>query len=688
MSQCSLNSFLTRRFSSRICWGLFVFVFLACSVWFQIALAQKRGIAARSGGAILEKRVALVIGNAAYDQGRLKNPVNDARDMASLLRKLGFSVILKENLGQVQMKMAIDRFGKKLKNCRVGLFYYSGHGAGVNGENYLIPVGTDIPNQELVEYQAVRASRVLAWMQAAKSGLNIMLLDACRNNPYATGFRSPEAGLSTVKRMPQGTIVAFAAAPGEAAADGRGRNSPFTGALLKYLGQPDLSAKRALEKVQLEVYERTGHRQSPWLQNSPLSGEFYFKPRPAAPVDEPVIKDDPLPEKQPEPLPAKTDDSDLKIANLLARAGELYEARALTTPLGNSAYDFYKKVLLLKPDHRLAQEGLRRIVARYAAWAEERIKAGDFAKAETFITRAEQVIKDDQRLTDLRAKLAKARENTFFGPGGKRFVNSLGMEFVLMPSGVFMMGSPAGESQRDSDEALHKVVLSHSYYMQTTEVTIGQYLIYLNETANINGIDLGSPDCPVVRQVDGLFRMKSGRGRLWGDLNQPMIHVNWLGAMGYADWLSSKEGFKYYLPTEAQWEYACRAGSRTPFSTGRNIASTQANYDAQRPMPGFAGGKFRKRTLPVKSFGPNTWGLYDMHGNVWEWCLDRYGPYPIGAVTDPAGAAVGDKRVLRGGSWISSAANLRSARRRWEDPSDRFSPNGFRLIRLTNARNL
>jgi formylglycine-generating enzyme required for sulfatase activity len=137
----------------------------------------------------------------------------------------------------------------------------------------------------------------------------------------------------------------------------------------------------------------------------------------------------------------------------------------------------------------------------------------------------------------------------------------------------------------------------------------------------------------------------------------------------------------YRLPTEAQWEYACRAGTGTPFSTGNNITTSQANYDGRGPYNNNAKGENRGKTTPVgRSFAPNAWGLYDMHGNVWEWCWDWYGSYSSGAQTDPGGAVSGYSRVIRGGSWDNYGQYLRSAYRNFDYPYGRSYVIGFRLV--------
>lgn len=222
------------------------------------------------------KRVALVIGNSAYAIGPLKNPVNDARAMRDALLDLGFEVTYHENLTQKNMKLAIRAFGKKINGGAVGLFYFAGHGVQVNGQNFLIPVDS-IPNSEdEVEFEAVRADEILAQMARAENGMNIVILDACRNNPFARNFRSTSEGLARMN-APTGTIIAYATAPGSVASDGAGtNNSIYTQALLRYMRMPGLSIEEVFKRVRIAVRETTQKKQTPWEESS-LTGDFYFR---------------------------------------------------------------------------------------------------------------------------------------------------------------------------------------------------------------------------------------------------------------------------------------------------------------------------------------------------------------------------------------------------------------------------
>ena len=244
--------------------------------------APDRGVSAQTRERAGGKRVALVIGNGAYKTGRLKNPVNDARAMARVLERLGFQVTKGEDLSLSQMRRSIDRFGLHLRGAEVGLFYYAGHGIQVEGRNYLIPVDALLRDKPDVEYEAVKAGRVLAKMQSAQTRLNLVLLDACRNNPFARSFRNAVSQGLAYMDAPSGSVIAYATAPGSVAADGRGDNSPFAAALSRHLGQPGVSVDRALKRTGAEVHRETNGKQEPWISTN-YYGEYFLAGGAASP---------------------------------------------------------------------------------------------------------------------------------------------------------------------------------------------------------------------------------------------------------------------------------------------------------------------------------------------------------------------------------------------------------------------
>ncbi len=226
--------------------------------------------------AVPELRTALVIGNGAYTTGPLKNPMNDAADMAAALQRTGFAVTLKKNAKLQEMEEAIENFGITLRRGGVGLFYFAGHGVQVNGVNYLLPIGAKINKESDVKYQAVDANRVLDEMANANNGLNIVMLDACRDNPFAKSFRSASRGLAIVSSAPTGTFISYSTGPGQVARDGGGRNSPYTGALLQYMKEPGIPITDMFMRVRQKLRQETG--QVPWELSS-LEGKFFFVPR-------------------------------------------------------------------------------------------------------------------------------------------------------------------------------------------------------------------------------------------------------------------------------------------------------------------------------------------------------------------------------------------------------------------------
>jgi uncharacterized caspase-like protein len=225
--------------------------------------------------AATEQRIALVIGNSSYSSGPLKNPVNDATDMAAALQKLGFKVNLKKNANLETMEEAIEDFGNRLKKGGVGLFYYAGHGVQVNGVNYLIPIGAKVNKESDVRYKAVNAGQILDEMANANNGLNIVILDACRDNPFGKSFRSTSRGLAIVSNSPSGTFISYSTSPGHVANDGEGKNSPYTKALLENISKPGLTINDVFMNVRSKVKKQTG--QLPWELSS-LEGRFFFVP--------------------------------------------------------------------------------------------------------------------------------------------------------------------------------------------------------------------------------------------------------------------------------------------------------------------------------------------------------------------------------------------------------------------------
>jgi formylglycine-generating enzyme required for sulfatase activity len=222
----------------------------------------------------------------------------------------------------------------------------------------------------------------------------------------------------------------------------------------------------------------------------------------------------------------------------------------------------------------------------------------------------------------------------------------------IMP-GEFMMGSPQSEPERFDGEQQHEVILTRGFWLADTACTQALWQAVMSN----NPSDFKGEDHP----VDSVN---------WDDVQTFLGKIN-----------GDIPGLELHLPTEAQWEYACRAGTTTPFHFGDNITTDQVNFNGNYPYNKGAKGEYRRQTVPAKSFACNDWGLHEMHGNVWEWCADWYGKYPQSTVVDPSGPEKGDSRVLRGGSWIGYAGYVRSAYRPHFEPADRGRGDGFRVAR-------
>jgi formylglycine-generating enzyme required for sulfatase activity len=542
--------------------------------------------------------------------------------MASSLRSLGFKVLTGENLGQKEMKKIIREFGQQIKSSGVGLFYYAGHGIQSNGRNYLIPIGAEIAKEQDIDLEAVDAGYALAEMEAAQNRMNILILDACRNNPFGRSYRSASRGLAQVA-APAGTFIAYATAPGSIAADGDGSNSLYTQELVRQMKMPGAKLEDVFKAVLSNVKQASGSKQVPWTASS-VEGDFYF----AQQVDEGVLP--------PANLPEKPKNKDFNIEDLDAAAKK-----------EESVKNAWEKTLtaMKKAYNDVLQYEKRDVSSELKARAWNRFVA-TYAEDNPYST-------DDNRLLG-KAKTQYAYWSTVkpvskppsSQPAGTdlpSISNSIGMQFVLVQPGTFQMGSDDGESD---EKPVHAATISKPYYIGKYEVTQAQWQAI----------------------------MGSNPSHFKGD-TRPVEQVSWNDAQDFIHKLNEKESTNSYrLPTEAEWEFAARGGIQSrgfKFAGSFNVGDV-AVYGANSGY----------ETKPVGSKSANELGIFDLSGNVWEWCQDWYGNYESGQFANPTGPASSQRRVLRGGSWLNTDHFCRSAYRIGGIPDlrDYYYGLGFRLV--------
>jgi formylglycine-generating enzyme required for sulfatase activity len=327
------------------------------------------------------------------------------------------------------------------------------------------------------------------------------------------------------------------------------------------------------------------------------------------------------------------------------------------------------KYLELEQAAAKVQDGIKARAARIADLLKNAQSLDNPEKGRQAIKLLAELLAIDPGHTEAVA-LKQKITNYYIKKPGDLFTNTLGMRLAYVPAGRFTMGSPASELHHDEDERPHVVTLTKPLYMGATEVTQAQW-------QSVMGKNYVSPD--------GVHPNDQTGDRWRGD-DLPEDGVSWNEAVEFCKRLSAKTGQSYRLPSEAEWEYACRAGATTPFHPGATLTSRDANIDGGEPYGDALASDWRERTIPVASFQPNAWGLYDMHGNLAEWCQDWYAPgYAVGEVTNPTGPSTPPDpntatRVTRGGSWKHPAHIARSANRVNVFPQIKANYIGFRVV--------
>ncbi len=606
-----------------------------------------------------EKRVALVIGNGAYKLGTLKNPPNDARLISKTLRGLGFEVIERTNLTGIGMKRAISEFGTKLSNAgedAVGMFFYAGHGVQAKGNNYLLPTDVELQRESDLELFAVRANWVLGQMEEAGNRVNLVVLDACRNNPFTRSWkRSVTRGLARME-APRGTLIAYATRPGDVAVDGRGDNSPYTKAFAKAIKTPGLTLSDVFIDTRNAVMEETNDEQVPWEEGG-LTSRFYFagnpggnpqvaSVQPKAAVDEKAldlafwnsVKDSKAVAGFEAYLSQYPDGAFTALAKY--RIASLAPTTPVKPAFEVSALD--EEMVTLKTSNVRSEPSTRgdkiaKINAGSAVNVTGRttVSGSDWYQVALSDGKAGYVfgtLLREQNVAAITPVPAPKLQPTALVPAVGNFMRPGKVfkdcddcpEMVVVPAGSFLMGDLNGAGGKD-ETPVHQVKIPRPF-------AVGKYEITQAEWRDVMGSNPSS------------FK---------GDRN-PVDSISWNDAEKFVHKLSLQIGKQYRLLSESEWEYAARAGSFTEYAFGNSIFQSQANF-----------GRNIGKTTPVGSYPANALSLQDMHGNVWEWVEDCY---KVSYKDTPrnGNARIGKKtcaRILRGGSWLNRSKLLRSANR-------------------------
>jgi formylglycine-generating enzyme required for sulfatase activity len=584
-------------------------------------------------------RKALVIGNADYNDNPLRNPVNDADDIATALQKASYSVSKYANVNKDGFDAAISSFRQSIQKGDEVLFYFSGHGAQIDGVNYLIPVRENIDSAARCKSRGFKANELVDEFSAAE--VAIIILDACRDNPFLGYKSSGSKGLVAMQGIPGSQFIIYATAEGRIANDGSGRNSPFTESLARHIATSTKSIENMMKDVTNEVAAKTNESQIPWTAGN-LRRDFYFNASVA-----PIVEDKPKPKPEIETV-------------------WLYGTLFVET---NQAGDLYLN-------------GEKQQTLSAGQGANIRLVTGDYTveMRSGSETKNQRVSVNKDQTSNLKFSFeAKAQTTTTITPSSTQTQQtSTPANMVFVEGGTFQMGSNDGESD---EKPVHQVTVSSFY--------IGKYEVTQKEWQEVMGSNPSN----------------------WKGDKLPVEQVSWYDAVEYCNQRSRKEGLTscytidktskdpnntnqndsskwkvsvnwsangYRLPTEAEWEYAARGGvkSKGYKYAGSNDIGSVAWYD----------GNCDDITHEVGTKVANELGIFDMTGNILEWCWDWYdaGYYAKSSGSNPTGAASGENRVLRGGSWFINCGGgyCRVTSRISSWPSYRFSFHfGFRIVR-------
>lgn len=560
-------------------------------------------------------RYALVIGNANYSQGRLKNPGNDADTIENRLQKCGFAVTVRKNLKQFSdFKSTVDSFYNKINkhSCEV-FFYYSGHGIQQDGQNYLIPTEAEINSFSDVSDYCFPLRTVLGKLEDSKSTTNIVVLDACRNNPFSRGLRGPgDKGLQAVTQELKESFIIYATSPNSVAADGRGKNSPMVSAFASNILQPGLSINDLLLRITDDV-NRQVPTQRPWGSVS-MRKQFYF-------------------------VPSTSESSgNGQTKSISGAAGKNIADIVFITNVACSLFVDDDYIIALKAgiqqplsvpagNHKVRAVALEDTSVQ---WESEFY----YTPENTNVSYLDLQLKLVEKISELNNDPRTIRR--------RKAIQSIGQGMTKIKSGEFSMGNNSGNNDESPE---HKAILS-SYYISRYEITQEQWSAIMGDNPSGFG---NCSDCPVE-------------------------NVSWNEVARFIDTLNKLSGEKYRLPTEAEWEYAARGGgiirSASDFSGGGRVDKLGWVYknSSKKTHPA---GELAGNEQGIHDMTGNV--------AEWchDWYDGAY--YKRSKTENPQGPDNGKEKVIRGGSWNDEDSNCRNSTRDKRPGDYKNKSVGFRV---------
>ena len=640
-------------------------------------------------------RVALIIGNSSYPEAPLSNPANDASDLADALEKKGFDVLVREDVGERGLKEAVDLFSKHLKKGGVGLFFFAGHGTQlINGENQLIPVDATFQKPEDILTKSVSAEHILDLMSNAGNRINIVILDACRNNPFDNKVSPTNHGLVAMTVRGSGTFISYATAPGSTASDGASHNGLFTQHLLKSLDEPGSDIEKVFARVRKGVYGDSNGAQLPSTFSSLVDNFYFDQNEEISEANKPPVTNSPVNIQQ-NPVESISDQSydpaeEQKAWEKIKDSKELNDYKEYLNHFGASKNANFARFRFELLGGKFENEAPANVSPQESVSPAPVVAVAP--NRNDMPTTTPNVVSPAVPVIPVASVVpAASAPTTISVPSAISVISDCPHcpELVVVPAGEFMMGANSGDFGYESDESpQHRVRIGQSLAVGKFEVTRGQFAAFVEDT----GYRPGDNGCNTKK--GGRFHKDEKANWRFPGFEQtetdPVVCVSWDDSNAYLDWLSKTTGKHYRLLSEAEWEYIARSPVidfvRTEGEAPCHLFNI-ADASALGVIPGIphlACSDDYPTTAPAGSFPANSFGVFDTLGNAWEWVGDCWNESYAGAPSDGGSWTQGrcGERVFRGGGWDSPPRVLRYTYRDRGDKIERYDDLGFRVVRI------